>query len=31
VTDTLKCYLADREEGTFPFRERVVQPLAKRD
>ena len=29
VTDTLKCYLADREKGTFPFRERVVQPLAK--
>jgi len=30
VTDTLKCYLADREKGTFPFRERVVQPLKKR-
>ena len=29
VTDTLKCYFADRDNGEFPFRERVVQPLKR--
>jgi hypothetical protein len=29
VTDTLKCYFADRNAGEFPFRESVVQPLKR--